>query len=102
MADRDEGTGLELSPDAMRAMGYAVVDRLVERITGLGGRPAWGGATREEMRERLAGLVDGPAALDTADDPAEAFGELLDALAERVLPYRGSVDHPRFFAFVPS
>jgi aromatic-L-amino-acid decarboxylase len=92
--DRDpERGGLELSAERMRAMGYAVVDRLVERIEGLDGAPAWRGATREEMRRRVGNT-----------DPAQptALETLLDELAERVLPYRGNVDHPRFFAFVPS
>ncbi|MGK7311223.1 MAG: pyridoxal phosphate-dependent decarboxylase family protein [Candidatus Longimicrobiales bacterium M2_2A_002] len=104
MRDESEGNGLELGPDAMRAMGYAVVDRLVDRIAGLDDAPVWQGATREEMRERLAGLADAPGvgAHDSEPDGPEAFEALLDALAERVLPFRGSVDHARFFAFVPS
>ena len=74
-------------------MGYAVVDRLVDRLAGLEAAPAWRGATREEMRGRLRrGAPDGPA----------DFSDLLDHLEAEVLPYRGSVDHPRFFAFVPS
>lgn len=84
---------LELPREEMRAMGYAVVDRLVERLDGLGEAPAWRGASREEMRERLAGA---------APEEPGAFESLLDRLDETVLPYRGSVDHPRFFAFVPS
>ena len=103
MSDIEEGRGLELSPEAMRAMGYAVVDRLVERIAELDDRPAWGGATRGEMRDRLEGLADAPETGVHADGgEGPAFEALLDALADRVLPYRGSVDHPRFFAFVPS
>ena len=121
MSEHTEGNELELSPDAMRAMGYAVVDRLVDRIAGLDDAAAWGGATREEMRSRLEGHVE-PSAAGAVDraarpgpgdepggpgeagarDPAAAFESLLDDLTEHVLPYRGSVDHPRFFAFVPS
>lgn len=74
-------------------MGYAVVDRLVERVHGLGDAPAWRGATRAEMRERLPGR---------APEEPSSFQGLLDRLEADVLAYRGSVDHPRFFAFVPS
>ncbi len=84
---------LDLTAAEMRAMGYAVVDRLVDRIEGLDGAPAWRGATRAEMRERLAPMAPG--------EPTP-FETLLEELAGAVLPYRGSVDHPRFFAFVPS
>jgi aromatic-L-amino-acid decarboxylase len=103
MNTSNDGNGLELGPDAMRAMGYAVVDRLVDRIGGLDGEPAWRGASRDEMRDRLrdlGGPLDGACTGDAS--PAETFEALLDGLTERVLPYRGSVDHPRFFAFVPS
>lgn len=103
MSTTDDGNGLELGPDAMRAMGYAVVDRLVDRIAGLDGEPAWRGATRDEMRARLGDLGRPSAGAWAGDDsPSETFEALLDGLTERVLPYRGSVDHPRFFAFVPS
>lgn len=90
---RDGLVGLDLAPDEMRAMGYAVVDRLVARLDGLDEAPAWRGATRDEMRECLpVGVPEGPAAFDS----------LLTLVEERVLAYRGNVDHPRFFAFVPS
>ena len=74
-------------------MGYAVVDRLVDRLLGLEAAPAWRGATREEMEGRLRG---------GAPEEPGAFVDLLDHLEADVLAYRGSVDHPRFFAFVPS
>lgn len=87
----------------MRTMGYAVVDRLVDRLTGLSQEPAWRGATRQEMRARLRHLEGPPDGAYTGEaSPAATFEALLDELTERVLPYRGSVDHPRFFAFVPS
>ena len=101
MDNGEAGPGLELPSEAMRAMGYAVVDRLVDRIAGLDVEPAWRGATRDEMRERLEGLAL-PRAGPAGERASEDFEALLDTLADRVLPYRGSVDHPRFFAFVPS
>lgn len=73
-------------------MGYAVVDRLVDRLSGLDDAPAWRGATREQMRARLR----------EAPEEGASFEELLEFVETAVLAYRGSVDHPRFFAFVPS
>ncbi|HSH45116.1 MAG TPA: aminotransferase class V-fold PLP-dependent enzyme, partial [Longimicrobiales bacterium] len=88
-----EHRSLDLPPDRMREMGYAVVDRLVDRIAGVGDAPAWQGATREEMRRRLGDV-----------DPADPvpFDTLLDQLFGDVLPYATRTDHPRFFAFIPS
>ncbi len=73
-------------------MGYAVVDRLVDRLSGLGEARTWRGATRTEMAARLA----------EAPPEGAPFEDLLEFLEAAVLPYRGSVDHPRFMAFVPS
>ena len=84
---------LELEPEAMRRLGYRAVDLLVERLAALGDGPAWHGATRAEMEDRLR-------------EPPPAGPEdeerLLGRLAEDVLPFAGHHDHPRFFAFVPS
>ncbi len=98
MSENDAGrplapTGLDIAPEAMRAMGHDLVDRLVDRLAGVGEGPAWRGATREAMRQRLRG-----------SDPERPmpFDALLDQLFEDVLPYGLSTDHPRFFAFIPS
>ncbi|HUE77340.1 MAG TPA: aminotransferase class V-fold PLP-dependent enzyme, partial [Longimicrobiales bacterium] len=93
MNARDDGESLDLSPGVMRQMGYGLVDRLVDRIAGVGDAPAWQGATREEMGRRLAGA-----------DPeaATSFDALLDQLFDDVLPYATRTDHPRFLAFIPS
>jgi aromatic-L-amino-acid/L-tryptophan decarboxylase len=86
-------TGLSLDPEEMRALGYRAVDLVVERLSGLEGEPAWQGA----MRSELDPLWRGPApemGRPLRDVMAQATGE--------VLPVAARVDHPRFFAFVPS
>lgn len=84
---------LEMTEDEMRALGREVVDILVERWTGLHDAPAWRGATREALEPLLR------------EDPPEQ-GRPPRAVLERavgdVLEVAGRVDHPRFFAFVPS
>jgi aromatic-L-amino-acid decarboxylase len=84
---------LELDPETMRRLGYRAVDLLVERAATLGEAPAWRGATRAEMEERLRERP--PASPQDAD-------EIFAQIARDVLPYAGHHDHPRFFAFVPS
>jgi aromatic-L-amino-acid/L-tryptophan decarboxylase len=83
---------LALSPETMRALGYRVIDHLVDRLTGLDSRPATGTASRRAMEEKLR-------------EPIPEGGTAPDAVLDRVLrdvfPHVISVDHPRFFAFVP-
>jgi glutamate/tyrosine decarboxylase-like PLP-dependent enzyme len=83
---------LALDPATMRAMGYRVIDLLVERLAGLDAQPAWQGATRAELEQRLKRPT--PSA-------ATPFDEIIDELTTAVLPYAARVDHPRFLAFVP-
>jgi aromatic-L-amino-acid/L-tryptophan decarboxylase len=83
---------LELDAETMRRLGYEAVDFLVERISTLGDGPAWRGATRAEMEERLREPPpENPA------DPDELFAQL----QTDVLGFAGHHDHPRFFGFVP-
>jgi aromatic-L-amino-acid decarboxylase len=83
---------LAIDPDAMRGMGYRVVDMLVERMTRLPGEPVLRTATRAEMEARI-------------DEPPPAVGRDFDGLIDRLdrdlLPYLGHFDHPRFFGYIP-
>jgi glutamate/tyrosine decarboxylase-like PLP-dependent enzyme len=83
---------LELDRDAMRRMGYAVVDLLVERIAALGDGPVMRTASRSEMAAR----IDEP-----APEIGRDFAALLDRLDTDVLPFVGHFDHPRFFGYIP-
>lgn len=76
----------------MRALGYRVVDRLVERISHLRDEPAWQGAPREILESRLR---------EPAPETPHDFDALIDRLYRDVLPIAARVDHPRFMAFVP-
>jgi glutamate/tyrosine decarboxylase-like PLP-dependent enzyme len=88
-----EAARLELPPEEMRALGYRVVDLLVEHFTTLRERPVTRHIPRSLLEPRLAG------------PPPEGPGDPLAVLAriERdVVPFMGHIGHPRFFAFVPS
>jgi aromatic-L-amino-acid/L-tryptophan decarboxylase len=84
---------LELDADTMRALGYAMVDLLVDRTETLDESRVWRGASRAEMESRLR---EGPPA-----GPTEA-GELFRRLETDILPFTGQHDHPRFFGYTPS
>jgi aromatic-L-amino-acid/L-tryptophan decarboxylase len=84
---------LELDADTMRELGYRVVDVLVDRISGLDDQAAWRGAERALLEVRLR------------EPPPQAgvpFDELLSRVTTEVLEVAGRIDHPRFFAFIPS
>ena len=84
---------LELTPDEMREIGTAVVDLLVEHFAGIHEEKVGRKAPRAELEEMFGGA------------PPEAAGEplhILAALKEGVLANSLHIDHPRFFAFVPS
>jgi aromatic-L-amino-acid/L-tryptophan decarboxylase len=83
---------LELDAETMRRLGYAVVDRLVTRITELSSDAAWRGAPRSVLEPRLA---------EPAPERGGDFEALIGRLYADVLPYAARVDHPRFLAFVP-
>jgi len=84
---------LELTPHQMRALGGQVVEAIVEHFerlretspSGCGERPAMEALLREPPPEQGA-------------DPAALLRFLCEQVFTRIL----KVDHPRFFAFVPS
>lgn len=90
---REDEPGLTLSADAMRRLANAATERLVARVAGLKEDAPWRGATRAEL-ERL--LREPPP--EEGRDPVE----VLERAVQDILPIAGRVDHPRFFAFVPS
>jgi glutamate/tyrosine decarboxylase-like PLP-dependent enzyme len=84
---------LSLSTEEMRALGYRVVDMLVEHFEALPQKPVTRKASRQEMEARLREPLP-----EQGTDPAE----VLDQLARDVFGNIMHLDHPRFFAFVPS
>jgi hypothetical protein len=90
MPNRDP---LTLSRDDMRALGYRVIDMLVEHFETLPEKRVTRKADRASMEARLReDLPEG------GTDPLM----LLDQVAEDVFENVMHLDHPRFFAFVPS
>ena len=84
---------LELSAGEMRALGYRVVDLIVEHFTRLAEIPVARKGTRGELEARLREPLP-----EQPSDP-EA---VLRQIERDVFSHMLHVDHPRFFAFVPS
>jgi len=83
---------LELSREAMRALGYRVVDLLVERTATLSELPAAGWADRETLARALA---------EPPPEEPRPVEEVISRLEREVMPRAMGISHPRFFAFVP-
>lgn len=84
---------LQMDPEEMRALGREVVDLLVARWSDLPAAAAWRGGTREEL-EALLG--------EPPPEEGRPPRAVLARAVRDVLEVAGRVDHPRFFAFVPS
>ncbi len=95
MHDRtcEDGTVLQLSPEDMRRLADAATARLIDRFEGLRGSAPWRGAARAVLEPLLAG---------PPPEQGRDAVEVLERAVTEVLPVAARVDHPRFFAFVPS
>jgi aromatic-L-amino-acid decarboxylase len=84
---------LNLSREDMRALGYQVIDVLVEHFEGLPGKPVTRKADRPTLKARLR---------EALPEHGSNALEVLDQLQRDVFSNIMHLDHPRFFAFVPS
>ena len=84
---------LDLDPEAMRRAGYRVMDWIVERQSTI--RESDLG--RELRREETEALLR-----ETMPEEPAGFDSVFDTYAKNVAPNAIHLDHPRFFAFIPS
>jgi aromatic-L-amino-acid/L-tryptophan decarboxylase len=84
---------LDLDPQTMRQAGYRVIDYLVDRVVSLRNRPLGRELSREETEALLReALPENPIAFE------DVFAQFCRDVAPNSVP----LDHPRFFAFIPS
>ena len=84
---------MDLTPDQMRRLGYAAIDRIVDSFATLPSQPVGRKGAPADLRSRLA--VPFP-------EHGMAPEDALAILDRDVFPYCMNLKHPRFFAFVPS
>ena len=84
---------LQLSPKRMEELAALASRLIIERIEGLPNEPAWLGGSRAELE---------PIMREDAPEEGRSPESVLERAAHEILPIAGRVDHPRFFAFVPS
>ncbi len=84
---------LQLTPEEMRSLGYRIVDQIVEHFETLASKPVMRVSPRAELETKLREPLP--------EQPADVYS-LLDQLQRDVWSNIGHVQHPRFFAFIPS
>src|SRR5262249_53394946 len=84
---------LKLSPEEMRGLGYRIVDHIIEHLETLANSPVMRVSPRIDLEARLR---------EPLPEEPEPVESLLDRLQRDVWPNIGNVQHPRFFAFIPS
>lgn len=84
---------LDVDPEAMRRAGYRVVDWIVQRLAALRRSNLGQELTREETERLLREPMP--------EEPSD-FHQVFDEYACKVAPNAVQLDHPRFFAFIPS
>ncbi|MDH5590007.1 MAG: aminotransferase class V-fold PLP-dependent enzyme [Gemmatimonadota bacterium] len=88
-----DSDALTMSREAMEELVRLVSTRIMERMEGLSADQPWRGADREALEPLLR---EPPP--EEGRDPRE----VVERVVRDVLPVAARVDHPRFFAFVPS
>jgi len=85
-------SAFDLDPATMRAMGYRIVDLLIDRLTQLDAEPAWQAGIRADLEARLR---------RASPEAPRRFDDIIEELVREALPHGARVDHPRFMGFVP-
>src|SRR5262249_60081290 len=88
-----DNTNVDLTSEEIRTPGYRIVDLIVEHFETLASKPVMRVSPRVELEARLREpLPEEPAPVDS----------LLEQLQRDGWSNIGNVQHPRFFAFIPS
>ena len=84
---------LQMAPAEMLELANRAAELLVERIENLPSQGAWDGEFKQGLEKQL--MRDPP-------EHGRPAREVLDTVADSILPYALRLDHPRCFGFVPS
>ncbi len=93
LESRIRDVSLDWDPQTMKRAGYQVVDWLVDRIASLRESSLGLELSREETERLLR---------EPMPEEPSAFEQVFDEYARKVAPNAVRLDHPRFFAFIPS
>jgi len=92
-SDQSPQSSLQLSSEEMRALGHQVIDMLIDHFEHLQNKPVTRKAERADLEKRLH---------EPLPERGTDAGVILQQLQQHVFSNIMHLDHPRFFAFVPS
>jgi aromatic-L-amino-acid decarboxylase len=92
LPENDDPANLELTPEVMRAVGSAVLARVVDHIASLPDQPACGDVLAEELCRSLR---------EPAPEQGAALEELLDRLFREWIPRSFNSAGPGYLAYIP-
>lgn len=93
MSNTQPDSTLELSREEMRTLGYQVVDLLTEHFAHLRDLPVTRKADRPRLERQLREALP-----EQGSNAAQVLAQVEQAVLSNIM----HLDHPRFFAFVPS
>jgi aromatic-L-amino-acid decarboxylase len=93
LEERLRDVSLDIDPESMRRAGYQVVDWIVARLANLRETSLGEELPREETEKLLR---------EPLPEQPSAFETVFETFTRRVAPNAIQLDHPRFFAFIPS
>ena len=84
---------LKMPPDAMLDLARKTAELVVQRIESLPEENAWDGEFRQILTDQL---------MESPPEDGRPAAEVLEQVAQTILPFTTRLDHPRCFGFVPS
>ncbi len=92
MPSSSDPADLEFSPDEMRRMGEAVLERIVAHLASLDGQPVRGDVDAEALCRAMR---------EPAPEEGSAIGPLLDSLFNDWIPRSFTTPGPGYLAYIP-
>ena len=90
---REEFNNLQMDPGTMLDLARKAAELIVARIDGLPEENAWDGEFRQILADQL---------METPPESGQPAEQVLEQVANDILPFTTRLDHPRCFGFIPS
>ena len=90
---KEEFNSLQMDPGTMLALARKAAELIVARIDRLPEENAWDGEFRQILADQL---------MESPPENGQPAEEVLEQVAQDILPFTTRLDHPRCFGFIPS